>query len=48
MLPQIEFVPNYDYQFCIPPNPLLKALRSRAELNLYKIRTSRDMGGIQA
>ncbi|MDZ7961969.1 MAG: hypothetical protein RMY34_29540 [Aulosira sp. DedQUE10] len=34
-------------QFCIPPNPVLDALRLRAELNLYKIRTCRNIAGIE-
>ena len=38
-------VPSYD--FCVPPNPVLKALRLRAELNLYKIRTCRNIAGIE-
>ena len=38
-------VPSYD--FCVPPNPVLMALRLRAELNLYKIRTCRNIAGIE-
>ena len=30
---------------CVPPNPVLRALRLRAELNLYKIRTCRSITG---
>ena len=30
---------------CVVPNPVLKALRLRAELNLYKIRTCRSITG---
>lgn len=33
--------------FCIPPNPILSALRLRAELNLYKIRTCRNIAGMK-
>ncbi len=33
--------------FCIPPNPLLNALRLRAELNLFKLRTCRNIAGLQ-
>ena len=33
--------------FCIPPNPILKALRFRAELNLYKMRTCRNIAGMK-
>ena len=34
-------------QFCIPPNPILKALRRHADLNLYKLRTCRNIAGIK-
>ncbi len=33
--------------FCIPPNPMIKALRFHAEINLYKIRTCRNIAGIK-
>ena len=32
---------------CIPPNPILKALRLRADANLYKIRTCRSIAGLK-
>jgi len=32
-------------QACVPPNPVLRALRLRADLNLYKIRTCRSITG---
>lgn len=35
------------YHFCVPPNPLIGALRLRAELNLYKIRTCRNIAGLE-
>ena len=35
------------FQFCIPPNPVLKALRLHAELNLYKLRTCRNIAGLK-
>jgi hypothetical protein len=35
------------YSFCIPPNPVVEALRLRAELNLYKIRTCRNIAGVE-
>ena len=34
-------------QFCVPPNPILKALRFHAELNLYKLRTCRNIAGMK-
>ena len=40
-------VPAPSYDFCIPPNPVLKALRLRAELNLYKLRTCRNIAGME-
>jgi hypothetical protein len=34
-------------QFCIPPNPILKALRLHSDLNLYKLRTCRNIAGMK-
>jgi Tc toxin complex TcA C-terminal TcB-binding domain len=34
-------------KFCIPPNPILRALRLHAELNLYKLRTCRNIAGLK-
>jgi hypothetical protein len=33
--------------FCIPPNPVLKAVRFRAELNLFKLRNGQNIAGMQ-
>jgi len=33
--------------FCIPPNPVLAALRARAEVNLRKLRTCRSISGLR-
>lgn len=33
--------------FCVPPNPQVKALRLRAEVNLLKLRTCRNIAGIK-
>ncbi len=33
--------------FCVPQNPVLRMLRLRANLNLYKIRTCRNIGGLK-
>lgn len=33
--------------FCIPPNPVLRSLNLRANLNLYKIRTCRNIAGMK-
>ena len=41
------YQPSLSYNFCIPRNPILQALRLRAELNLYKIRTCRNITGIE-
>lgn len=35
------------FQFCIPPNPMLKTLRLRVELSLYKLRTCRNIAGLK-
>lgn len=42
-----EYQPGLSFNFCIPPNPVLDALRLRAELNLYKIRTCRNIAGME-
>lgn len=33
--------------FCIPPNPMIKALRFHAEINLHKLRTCRNIAGVK-
>ena len=40
-------MPQLIVGFCIPPNPLLKTLRLRAELNLNKLRSCRNIAGLQ-
>lgn len=35
------------FRGCIPPNPVLRALLLRAECNLYKIRTCRNIAGLK-
>ena len=40
-------IPQLILGFCIPPNPLLKTLGLRAELNLYKLRTCRNIAGLK-
>ena len=42
-----HYQPPAVYGFCLPPNPVLEALRLRAELNLYKLRTCRNITGVQ-
>jgi Tc toxin complex TcA C-terminal TcB-binding domain len=42
-----SYIPQPIVGFCIPPNPLLKALRLRAEVNLYKLRTCRNIAGLK-
>jgi hypothetical protein len=44
-LPPVIIAPSL--QFCIPPNPILQALRLHAELNLYKLRTCRNIAGMK-
>ena len=41
-----KFYPSGAVRFCIPPNPVLKGLRLRAALNLYKIRHCRNIAGM--
>ncbi|MDO7877731.1 hypothetical protein Q5H93_23545 [Hymenobacter sp. ASUV-10] len=41
------FVPFYNASFCVPTNPVPYALLLQAELNLYKIRTCRNIAGLQ-
>jgi hypothetical protein len=43
----IAHIPAALITACIPPNPMLRALRLRAEANLYKIRTCRSIAGLQ-
>lgn len=48
----ITKIPGYypkplSYKFCVPPNPVIQALRLHAELNLYKIRTCRNIAGME-
>jgi len=33
--------------FCVPPNPIPRALRMHAELSLYKLRTCRNIAGME-
>lgn len=35
------------FEFCVPTNPILKSLRLHAELNLYKLRTCRNIAGMK-
>ncbi|MFX1475552.1 MAG: neuraminidase-like domain-containing protein, partial [Promethearchaeota archaeon] len=42
-----SYVPNPNFVFCIPPNPIIKILRLHAELNLYKIRNCRNIAGME-
>jgi len=42
-----QYVPAPSFNFCIPANPIIEALQLRAELNLYKIRTCRNIAGVE-
>ncbi|PLS80228.1 MAG: hypothetical protein CYG59_09110 [Chloroflexi bacterium] len=44
---RLTFVPGRIFGFCVPPNPVIRTLRLRAELNLYKLRTCRNIAGMQ-
>lgn len=39
--------PTPSLLFCIPPNPIINALRLNAELNLFKIHTCRNIAGME-
>jgi hypothetical protein len=43
----VTFIPGFYSGFWVPPNPVLQALRLHAELNLYKLRTCRNIAGDQ-
>jgi hypothetical protein len=45
--PMYTYVPAPVYSFCIPPNPVINALRLRAELNLFKLRHCRNIAGME-
>ncbi|HNN92500.1 MAG TPA: hypothetical protein PKI03_09530, partial [Pseudomonadota bacterium] len=42
-----QYLPSTVVSFCVPINPVLRTLRLRAELNLYKVRTGRNITGEQ-
>ncbi len=45
--PSFGYVPILSFPFCIPPNPVLNALKLHAELNLYKLRNCRNIAGMR-
>jgi hypothetical protein len=45
--PQATSVVTASYPFCVPANPVIEALWLRAQVNLYKIRTCRNIAGIE-
>lgn len=44
-LASVQYLVGSSLLFCIPPNPIHGELRLRAELNLYKLRTGRNIAG---
>jgi hypothetical protein len=42
-----ETIPAPAFDFCIPPNPILRALHLHAALNLYKLRNCRNIAGME-
>jgi hypothetical protein len=42
-----NYIPAPSFHFCVPPNPVLKAMRMRAELNLYKLRNCYNIAGMK-
>lgn len=45
--PNKDIVPAPSYEFCIPTNPVRDMLLQRAEINLLKIRTCRNIAGLK-
>lgn len=45
--PRWEYVPAPRLLFCVPPNPTVTAAVRHAELNLQKIRTCRNIAGVE-
>ncbi len=43
----VAVAPRVPHYFCVPTNPVLDALRLHAELNLYKIRSCRNIAGME-
>lgn len=43
----VGYIPAPSFDFCIPPNLVLRSLRLRAELNLYKLRNCRNIAGME-
>lgn len=41
------FIPHLVHKFCVPPNPIIRALRLHAELNLFKLRNCRNIAGME-
>jgi hypothetical protein len=41
------YLPRLMAEMCMPVNPVIKTLRMRAELNLTKLRTSRNIAGLK-
>jgi hypothetical protein len=41
------FVPSPILGFCVPRNPMLSNLKTRAEINLHKLRTCRNISGLK-
>jgi hypothetical protein len=42
-----HYIPAPTFHFCVPANPIPRALRLHAELNLFKIRTCRNIAGMK-
>lgn len=42
----IHYIPNLNYGFCVPANPIPRGLRLKAELNLFKIHNCRNISGM--
>lgn len=42
-----NYVPNVDYAFCLPSNPVYSALELKANLELFKIHNCRNIAGME-
>lgn len=46
-MPKDQLYPSVSYAFCIPPNPVIAALKLETEVNLQKIRQCRNYAGLK-
>lgn len=44
---KMEYIPMAQYEFCLPVNPIFQSLQIKGESNLFKIRSGRNIAGIE-